>query len=88
MPRIVINVAFVLKPRLRYCAKCLLEIEEYSVCNYRNSVYYPLFFLLIKHVVSETGFCLRLQVGSIEAGSIYKASLCLRRQDDGCQELW
>jgi hypothetical protein len=41
-------------------------------------IHLPLFYLT--HSVSETGFCLRLQVVHTRLGPIEWASLCLRRQ--------
>jgi hypothetical protein len=39
----------------------------------------PVFYL--KHNISETGVCLRLQVEPTQLSSIYRSSLCLRRQE-------
>jgi hypothetical protein len=46
--------------------------------NYHNPGHYPSSCLYLKHKVSETEFCLRLQVEHNQLGSMDRSSLCFR----------
>jgi hypothetical protein len=51
------------------------KIDEYSYCV---SGYYSSSCFYLKHIVSETGFCLRLQAGPIQLFPTHSGSAYLR----------
>jgi hypothetical protein len=69
------------------CANCdgkvikafYLFEKQFGTVTILDIILRPVFYL--KREVSETGFCLRLQVGPTHLGSMYIASLCLRIQN-------
>jgi hypothetical protein len=55
------------------------KVSEFSY-NYYNSGHYP-WPVLLKHNISETGFCRRLQVEPTQMGPIERATPCLQSGD-------
>jgi hypothetical protein len=61
--------------RLCYQPRNVLEMQLDTTIIILDIIHRPVFYL--KHDVSETGFCLRLQGEPAQFGPINRASLCL-----------
>jgi hypothetical protein len=66
----------------------VLQIQLKGRLSSRTMIYWTLSIVLyfIKHDVSETGFCLRLQVDPTQMGPIERASLRLRTPPTAASE--